>query len=41
MLAVGYSDRSNAFIVRNSWNEDWVNKTFSPREMILFNLILG
>lgn len=25
MLAVGYSDRSNAFIVRNSWGEEWVN----------------
>ena len=25
-MAVGYDDRSNAFIVRNSWGEDWVNK---------------
>ena len=24
MLAVGYSDRSQSFIVRNSWGEDWV-----------------
>ena len=25
MLAVGYSDQSGAFIVRNSWGADWVN----------------
>ena len=25
MLAVGYSDQSKAFIVRNSWGADWVN----------------
>ena len=29
MLAVGYSDHSQAFIVRNSWGEDWVNRIFS------------
>jgi hypothetical protein len=28
MLAVGYSDQSNAFIVRNSWGTVWVNKNF-------------
>ncbi len=28
MVAVGYSDQSNAFIVRNSWGTDWVDKTF-------------
>ena len=26
LLAVGYSDQSKAFIVRNSWGEDWVSK---------------
>lgn len=25
MLAVGYSDQSQAFIVRNSWGADWVS----------------
>lgn len=24
MLAVGYSDHSKSFIIRNSWGEDWV-----------------
>jgi hypothetical protein len=24
LLAVGYSDHSKAFIVRNSWGESWV-----------------
>jgi C1A family cysteine protease len=28
MLAVGYSDHSKAFIVRNSWGTDWVKKFF-------------
>ncbi|CAF4072604.1 unnamed protein product [Adineta steineri] len=28
LLAVGYSDRSNAFIVRNSWGEDWGDKGY-------------
>jgi C1A family cysteine protease len=27
LLAVGYSDESRAFIVRNSWGERWVGKT--------------
>lgn len=27
MLAVGYSDLSKAFIVRNSWGADWVGVT--------------
>jgi hypothetical protein len=26
MLAVGYSNQSKSFIVRNSWGEDWVNQ---------------
>jgi C1A family cysteine protease len=25
MLAVGYSDESKCFIVRNSWGEKWVS----------------
>jgi hypothetical protein len=41
MLAVGYSDRSNAFIVRNSWGEDWVNKIFISREINSFIFTLG
>ncbi|CAF3348813.1 unnamed protein product [Rotaria sp. Silwood1] len=28
LLAVGYSDRSQAFIVRNSWGEDWGDKGY-------------
>ena len=28
MLAVGYSDQSRSFIVRNSWGQIWVIKTF-------------
>ncbi len=26
MVAVGYSDQSKAFIVRNSWGAEWVNE---------------
>jgi C1A family cysteine protease len=29
MVAVGYSDEDNAFIVRNSWGTDWVNEFIS------------
>ncbi|CAF4628732.1 unnamed protein product, partial [Rotaria sp. Silwood2] len=28
LLAVGYSDQSQAFIVRNSWGEDWGDKGY-------------
>ncbi|CAF3547482.1 unnamed protein product [Rotaria socialis] len=28
LLAVGYSDTSNSFIVRNSWGEDWGDKGY-------------
>ncbi|CAF4906470.1 unnamed protein product [Rotaria sp. Silwood1] len=28
MLAVGYTDQSKAFIVRNSWGEDWGDKGY-------------
>jgi C1A family cysteine protease len=28
MLCVGYSDKSQAFIVRNSWGEDWGDKGY-------------
>ncbi len=27
LLAVGYSDQSNSFIVRNSWGKYWVSET--------------
>jgi C1A family cysteine protease len=41
MLAVGYSDQSKAFIVRNSWGTVWVNKTFFFREVFSIIFILG
>mgnify|MGYP002384639031 CR=1 FL=1 len=28
MLAVGYSDKSKAFIVRNSWGNQWVKDQY-------------
>ena len=40
MLAVGYSDQSKAFIVRNSWGEQWVNKDSHFLDDI-FQSILG
>jgi len=27
MLAVGYSDQTQAFIVRNSWGTTWVDRS--------------
>jgi len=40
MLAVGYSNQSKSFIVRNSWGEDWVNQ-FLFQKRLRFNSILG
>jgi C1A family cysteine protease len=31
MVAVGYSDQSKAFIVRNSWGTEWVNERLLRR----------
>jgi C1A family cysteine protease len=41
MLAVGYSDHSKAFIVRNSWGAEWVKKFFVFEEIRRFILIVG
>jgi hypothetical protein len=40
MLAVGYSDKKQAFIIRNSWGEDWVNKFLLSRNILIY-LCLG
>jgi hypothetical protein len=41
MVAVGYSDRSQAFIVRNSWGTEWVKKLFFSKTSSFFGIILG
>ena len=40
MLAVGYSDKKQAFIIRNSWGEDWVNKFLLSKNFLIY-LCLG
>ena len=35
MLAVGYSDQSRAFIVRNSWGAEWVNTSLEKERSSL------
>jgi len=35
-LIVGYDDRNQHFIVRNSWGTDWVRKIFRKKKFILF-----
>jgi hypothetical protein len=39
MLAVGYSDAQQAFIVRNSWGTDWVNTFFLSTNALIFFVI--
>ncbi|CAF4873649.1 unnamed protein product [Rotaria sp. Silwood1] len=46
MLAVGYSDRAQCFIVRNSWGSDWQTKEFFERRTfdefhVFFNIYHG
>lgn len=45
LLAVGYSDNSHSFIVRNSWGENWVryfeNKDVSFSLFYEIGLYLG
>lgn len=43
MLAVGYSDRWQAFIVRNSWGEEWVyiDIRVSNMYILLANILQG
>jgi C1A family cysteine protease len=36
MLAVGYSDQSKAFIVRNSWGTEWVNQYLFRRKISIY-----
>ncbi len=38
MLAVGYSDLSKSFIVRNSWGADWVNEYLYLEDRTMFVL---
>ena len=35
MLAVGYSEQSKAFIVRNSWGPEWVNLSLQRRDLLI------
>mgnify|MGYP002378175067 FL=1 len=37
LLAVGYSDQSQAFIVRNSWGEDWVDRSCLSKLNFIFD----
>jgi hypothetical protein len=42
MLAVGYSDMSKSFIVRNSWGVEWVNEyLYLEEEMCWYICIIG
>lgn len=41
LLAVGYSDQSQAFIVRNSWGENWVKCLLIQIKYIIFFFIKG
>ena len=40
MLAVGYSDQSRAFIVRNSWGNDWVSPPMFLRAFVNVSSVL-
>ncbi len=36
LLAVGYSDQSESFIVRNSWGENWVSYFYCLHETLIY-----
>lgn len=40
MLAVGYSDLSRRFIVRNSWSENWVSLCFFVKGILLVIMLV-